>query len=372
MPCRLLVILGAGASYDCTSGDVPDRHDDYRPPLVTQLFEGRPTFTRILHQYALAEQAAADIRPVLSNGSVAIEAFLKDRLRDSEYEHDRRKYWAIPLYLQHLLFDISMWDYDSGRGYTAQPDSYDRLINAALRVDEVTFMTLNYDDLFDRRLFIHGTLESMQSYLGPGQKWALIKLHGSINWGRIVLNTPPQVAPTDPVLAQTFANLGANIEVDSDISLRLQPDIRQVRSDEEPFRLYYPALSVPLGTEDELVCPDQHVNYIKDITGHYEPLDVLVIGYSGLDQEALNLMSWGGRPIRSLSIVSESEPTAQATADRITAKLNVVPAKGQNAVTLFETGFTNFAHGSDLDDYIERIRAVAAGEDERRTALGYQ
>jgi len=350
---------------------VPDRHDDYRPPLVTQLFEARPTFTRILHQYPLAEQAAADIRPALSRGSVAIEAFLKDRLRDSGYEHDRRQYWAIPLYLQHLLFEISMWDYDSGRGFTAQPDSYDRLVNAALRVDEVTFVTLNYDDLFDRRLFIHGALESMESYLAHGQKWALIKLHGSINWGRIVLNAPPQIAPTDPVLAQTFANLGENIEVDDNISLRLQPDIRQVRFDEEPFRLYYPALAAPLGTEDELVCSDQHVKYLTEITGHYDPLDVLVIGYSGLDQEALNLMSWGGRSIRSLLVVSESDESAQATADRITAGLNVVPAEGQNAVTLIGTGFTNFAHGRDLDDYVERLKAVAASEDKRRSALGY-
>jgi hypothetical protein len=365
-------MLGAGASYDCTSGSVPDRHDDYRPPLVTQLFEARPTFTRILHQYPLAEQAAAEIRPARSRGSIAIEAFLRERLRDSDYEHDRRQYWAIPLYLQHLLFEVSMWDYNSGRGYTAQPDSYDRLINTALRVDEVTFVTLNYDDLFDRRLFIHGPLESMESYLGPSQKWSLIKLHGSINWGRVVLNVPPQMAPTDPFLAQTFANLGDEIEIDENVSLRLQPNIRQVRFDEEPFRLYYPALSVPLGTEDELVCPDEHVSYLRDITGHYEPLDVLVIGYSGLDEEALNLLSWGGRPIRSLCVVAESETSAQTTAKRITAKVNVVPAEGQNAVTLAGTGFANFAHGGDLDDYIERLRAVAATEDERRRALGYR
>jgi hypothetical protein len=264
-----------------------------------------------------------------------------------------------------------MWDYDTGRGFTAQPDSYDRLINAALRLDEVTFVTLNYDDLFDRRLFIHSALDSMESYLGADRNWALIKLHGSINWGRIVLNAPSQIAPTDPFLAQTFANLGDTIEVDDNVSLRLQPDIRQVRFDEEPFRLYYPALSVPLGTEDELVCPDQHVNYLKDITGHYEPLDVLVIGYSGLDQEALNLLSWGGRPIRSLWVISESESSAQATADRIAAKVNVVPAEGENPVTLVGTGFTSFAHASDLDDYIERLRTVAASEDERRGALGY-
>src|SRR5437660_170475 len=153
MPCRLLVILGAGASYDCAGPTIVDRHDDYRPPLVTQLFEPRRSFTQILHHYPLVESAAADIRRALAGGSVAVEAFLRERLRESEHEHDRLKYYAIPLYLQHLLFEVGSWSYLSRRGYTAHPDSYDRLINAALRVDEVTFVTLNYDDLFDRRLF---------------------------------------------------------------------------------------------------------------------------------------------------------------------------------------------------------------------------
>ena len=63
MPCRLLVILGAGASYDCASGNGGALHEELRPPLVTQLFENRYSFTRILHNYPLAEQAAADIRP---------------------------------------------------------------------------------------------------------------------------------------------------------------------------------------------------------------------------------------------------------------------------------------------------------------------
>jgi hypothetical protein len=56
-----------------------------------------------------------------------------------------------------------MWDYDKRRGYAEQPDSYDRLINAAMRVDEVTFVTLNYDDLFDRRLFVSPSTSSPDS-----------------------------------------------------------------------------------------------------------------------------------------------------------------------------------------------------------------
>ena len=93
----------------------------------------------------------------------------------------RRQYWAIPLYLQDLFFEIGQWTLTGG--YAQQPDSYDRLISATLTLDEVTFVTLNYDTILDRRLFhyLPGELESMDSYLS-GSNWALIKLHGSVNW----------------------------------------------------------------------------------------------------------------------------------------------------------------------------------------------
>jgi hypothetical protein len=372
-----MVILGAGASFDCASGNGGVIHEEWRPPLVTQLFENRPSFTRVLHDYPLAEQAAAEIRPSISDGSIAIEAFLRDRLRDSPYEHERRQYWAVPLYLQHLLFEISMWDYGSRRGYAEQPDSYDRLINVALRADEVTFVTLNYDDLFDRRLFMHSRLDSMESYLGVNEKWSLIKLHGSINWGRLVKSERvTQVRSDDIVLAQAFADLRESFELDDEIHLRRHTALDGVRGDEvlgdegRFMHLYYPALAAPLGAEDELVCPPDHVAHLKQITGHWEPLDVLVIGYSGLDQEVLTQLSWGGRSIRSLCVVSDRDETADATARRIVDRVRVMPAPGQEPITIIGGGFTNFAQSSALPEYIERIQRVAASEDSRRPSLG--
>jgi hypothetical protein len=196
----------------------------------------------------------ADIRPALSSGSVAIEAFLRDRLRDSEHEYRRRQYWAIPLYLQHLLFEVSHWDYELGTGYTAHPDVYDRLVNAVLRVPEVTFVTLNYDTLLDGRLFISGGPFTMESYLGPAQNWALIKPHGSINWGRRILNAPPGAVGNDPFLARAFAALGDRIDLAGEITLRPALSVSGMRgyaagnipmSDGAPDA-YYPALSAPL------------------------------------------------------------------------------------------------------------------------------
>lgn len=245
MPCRLLVVLGAGASFDCASKEVP-RDSDYRPPLVTELFNPRREFARILHRYPLAEQAAAGIRTALSSGSVAIEAFLRDELRDSEHAHERRLYWAVPLYLQDPLFEIGNWD-PPGR-YTSQPDSYDRLVKAAMRADQATFVTLNYDVLLDQRLFMHlrGGLKSMDSYLASNKHWSLIKLHGSVNWGREVRGVS-RPSGSDQFLAKTFGDLGDEIDLSDVIELRQHRTIQEMRFNrgEIPQRLLSSPVSSP-------------------------------------------------------------------------------------------------------------------------------
>ena len=373
MPCRLLVILGAGASFDCATATGGQLHQELRPPLVKQLFEARQAFTRILHEYPLAQKAAADIRPAIASGPIAIEAFLKDELRDSAFEHRRRQYWAIPLYLQHLLFEVSRWDYGSRRGYAEQPDCYDRLVNAALKVDEVTFVSLNYDDIFDQRLFLYDPLESMDSYLASAKNWSLIKLHGSINWGRRIRTFAGRVPNDDLVLSETFARLGPDMELDDEIVLRDEPGVRETRLTEGPAHddVFLPAVSAPLGAEDDLVCPQTHIDHLKNVTGHWDPLDVLVIGYSGLDRSVLELLAWGQRPIRSLSVVSDNDGNAEATIARIREVVEILPLLGDQRAVYWSGGFTEFTDANTLENYIAGIRRVAGEQDvenERRRA----
>ena len=83
MAGKLIVILGAGASYDCSSGLVETR-PEWRPPLVTDLFDSRAhTFAPILNEYPLAEAAAAEMRWALRDDAVALEEFRRTKLRDS-------------------------------------------------------------------------------------------------------------------------------------------------------------------------------------------------------------------------------------------------------------------------------------------------
>lgn len=188
MSRRLVVITGAGASFDCAS-ELVRTNSERRPPLVKDLFG--PDFADILERYPLAQAAAASIRRATgakNEDAVPLERFLKEQMRDSANRFTRLRYRQIPLYLQHLLYVAGLTD---GSGYTREPDNYNALINGALEFDNVLFLTLNYDTLLDDRLFIYWPLESLRSYVASDPMWALVKLHGSVNWSRQVAIDPP-------------------------------------------------------------------------------------------------------------------------------------------------------------------------------------
>ena len=326
----------------------------WRPPLVTGLFSTDEPFSSILAQYPYAQAAAADIRFHTANG-VALEAFLRERLRDARTPDRRRQYVSVPLYLQHLFHAIS----DSTR-FTDNPDNYHRLVNATLELPEVIFVTLNYDTLLDRTLAIRSPLDSMDAYVEEGRGWSLVKLHGSVNWARLVvsLGLPSIVTDDRPTFARTFQALGADFELADEIVFRRSDqqgvdavaEIERLRFDNGPPRLYYPALSVPVGADDELQCPGSHVAFLRERLSALGALNLLVIGYSGLDREVINLLAESGSELRSLSVVSKTEDGAASTAQVF---MDALP--GTRDPSLFAGGFNDFASGPHLQACLDAM-----------------
>lgn len=353
MARTLYVIVGAGASYDSTSNEnvgggarlavdpyyVADRKT-LRPPLVTELFE--PRFKPTLDRYPIAQMAASDIRSK-PNEAVAIEEFLRTRYRDSEDELDQRKFHAIHFYLQELLWAVS-------KGYTTHPDNYDRLITACMRLPSVVFVTLNYDTLLDDRLRIvsgpHG-FTSMDSYIEPDRPWSLVKLHGSVDWGRHIEPTHdwtkrgPQLIFEPP----------AEIAIGRDFELRARGTVEEIRFESVGSRYYYPALSVPLGSPDEFSCPPKHVAHLRDsLAMQRSGIDVLMVGYSALDDEVLSLFAKAGNPLGTVGAVNQDGAAAQLTIDRVRDRVGR-PMKPW----ISGDKFSAFVTGSGLEKFIAQL-----------------
>jgi len=349
----LVVLVGAGASYDCASNLV-NTDPLRRPPLVKDLFG--PHFADILQRYRLAQAAAADIRRRVaadSDTAIPLEQYLRDEMANSTNEPTRRRYQQIPLYLQDVLTTVGN---TSGSGFTTDPDNYNTLVNASLQLDDVLFLTLNYDTLLDDRLFLYGELESMNSYVTQ-RTWALVKLHGSVNWGRRVLDLQ---APRRLFINQEFDLLRVN-EMFEDLDLQLDDQIELRHADgslvsmrADALGAYYPALSVPLGAEDQLVCPSEHLSEARTRLKRPDGINLLVIGYSGLDREVLQLLGESGSSVRSMLVANGSYLAGAEAATRISQATGGGSAFQTDWV--LDGGFSELITSGRLAQYLGSLR----------------
>jgi hypothetical protein len=252
----------------------------------------------VLRKYGLAHQAGRYITQELAqDGSLGLEHALHG-LKTSTVPHLNHMAVAVPPYLQHLLHNVS----DSR--YT-EVLHYDRQIVRLLGLPYVFFVSLNYDVLLDRRLNDHRSLSDLHAYIDNGRNWALIKPHGSVNWyHKASEQYEPATPPRDLRWHRTTFDCGPPTATLQE--LRSAPDWAETTWPTDR----YPALALPEGPDDVLVLPDAHKEFLLHSLHSAREIDMLVIGYSGLDRAILDLIADTHCKIRRMTVVSNNQPTA--------------------------------------------------------------
>ncbi len=332
---KLTVILGAGASHDLFSTPVTRVDNLYEPPLAAELFTYREPFARILDNYPRARALAATITARVRQGE-SPETVLR-MVRDSGEEHLVRQFRHVPLYLQELFLTIS-------RQYTTEPVNYTHLMNSVLGsdFDKVAFVTLNYD------LFLEKSLEGIDGsqpkridqYAMVGRKWMLIKLHGSADWGRLVLNTPRGRESTNAFALELVDQLPL---IENDLGDIEITGGSRWRND----KLMYPAITVPVEGKYEYACPPGHLQALKEFLAACG--DFLIIGVSGQDEDLLDLLNENVKRCTHVMIVGHTG------VEEVEARLVPrVEAFARLSRERYEGGFSNFMMGH-LDQFLQRL-----------------
>jgi hypothetical protein len=114
-------------------------------------------------------------------------------------------------------------------------------------------------------------------------------------------------------------------------------DLRQVR-DGNHLSYGYPALSAPLGPEDELVCPPGHLDFLSERLGSEKTVHLLVVGYSAYDKSALDVIRESGAPIGSIFVVNRDRAAAVDVAGRLSRAFGMVDINDRR-IGWAETGF---------------------------------
>lgn len=337
----LLVVFGAGASYDSVPHRPPDgpQGRPHRPPLANQLFEDRPLFVDAMSRFPQCQPVIPDLRNV--SATLGVEKVLSRlELEAAEYPERHKQLAAIKYYLHYVLWECERHWREQHNGITCYKTLLDQIEKWRYPAGErVCLVTFNYDTMLEEALreFFHLKLQHLDHYLFEHAGYTLIKLHGSTNWGREV-TTPfaPGTVPTTHLIIESAAQL------------QISGRYRIVNSFPmlvEDGYVLFPALAIPVEMKDSFECPDYHVKSLRGVLP--EVTKILTIGWRATEADFLQMLRSPLPKLRNLMIVSGGHKWAQETYWNLGGGGRALPAP-----TLAAGGFTELIRSREVEAFL--------------------
>ena len=345
----LLVIFGAGASYDSIHPSTFPNHDlftrlpgapYYRPPLSTELFDDRSNFNDALTRFPQCLGRVAGLRiHAGQRGGFNVEQEL-ELIKDSaeRYPPARIELAALQFYIRDITTACGeRWQRET-RGLTNYAHLLSRIDRwRHVHKEKVVMVSFNYDTLLE--MAAHSSplqleLSDIDAYIARDD-YKVIKPHGSANWGQ-VLNEP--APPSD---AETFM-------IENVASLHGTNHFRVTADSKYGGKLVFPAIAIPVEGKGDFACPPAHMAALKSSMG--EVTRILAIGWRASDHRFLASLGEGSLAGKRVHIVAASEKEALQT------KANLVNAGAERSdlVTCSNAaGFSVFLSNNELEGFLQ-------------------
>lgn len=340
----LMVILGAGASYDsAASFPIPRTTNgllDYpRPPLASQLFSHIDRFAKVAHGYPAMLAIVDRLRIDTGNVEETLQRFRDESAQDSDRMN---QLMAVKFYLRDILTQCS----DAWNAHVNGATNYCTLIDYVRCSRKRTcFVTFNYDLLLERALktTVAGfECDRIADYVRHSRPFQVFKLHGSVDWLRIVPRSPhPQRVPVPHEI------IAAAHEFPSGGELITLAEARTA----EPRSWAVPGLAIPVRekkAENDFECPSLHLAELKKIIPEID--EILIIGWKAQEEHFFALLKKGLKKIERLSVVDANEPCAASVAN--TFKRKVEGQLENTSVRLAKLGFSAFVRSKEIQDVL--------------------
>jgi hypothetical protein len=284
----LMVIIGAGASYDSSPDKLPDTSAVlYRPPLANNLFaeEGVMGQTR---------SAFPQINPLIPELNPRVGRSIEEALQrlDAEAAGNPRRppqLAAVRYYLQELFRSLQpKW-----LGEIGQVTNYHGLLERIqhYRADEsVLLVTFNYDTLIEQALteMFGGQFEVMADYISRPD-FKLFKLHGSANWGRCL-----HMAPRGSSIRENSNPWALPTQMIEQAATLSITDTFMVTGGRMPFPKgppLFPAIAIPVRDKQRFECPADQIGELQRLIPQVNRL--LTIGWRGSELHFMKFLQTG-------------------------------------------------------------------------------
>lgn len=338
----LMVIFGAGASYDSVStyppgthiqphgGDVPNRFN--RPPLADELFENRPLFAEIIQLFPACEPIIPRLR---AHQGETVETALQELQQEADsYSRRLSQLAAVRYYLSLAIAGtIERWG-NVTRGVTNYKTLLDKIERTHRGDEPVCLVTFNYDTMLEDALWDFDLkIGALEQYVDGHRFYRVFKPHGSTNWVRLV-NQPT----FDPV-PQNFEFTRTEL-ITRAPELQLSTQFRRASLQNTTHvegKPIFPAIAIPVDRKSIFECPQEHLDELAALLPKVTKL--LLIGWRATEAHFLALLKTL-KPGVQLYCVAESEKVA-AGINKVLQ--NALPGVFTTAVA--DPGTGNFTYG---------------------------
>ncbi len=287
-----MIILGAGASFDCGI-----KNEQVRPPLANALFQDT-WIGPLAPYYQGAFQLCSDLAHTQD-----IEAYFQhkwERIVEHYDPNSLSKIINVQFYLHDLFMDIS-------RKYMNPMESnYKCLVNLvddySIRTGEhVLFVNFNYDLLLEDAIqqCVKNRFNDINDYVDYAtRKMLLFKPHGSCNFIRKLHPSIAEILPQHYEMrsVSTLAEFlyKGNRDLDYILS-KLNGDIELLGRDEllrntdtPELVMYLPQLLIPYKSKDSFVMTEKHEQWMEYFLSQID--EIIAIGWKGTEAKFQDLL----------------------------------------------------------------------------------
>ena len=333
----LMVVFGAGASYDSDPSRRPSDHPPLpnRPPLATELFQNRAPFAGAIQLYPRCQAVIPRLRHPRNETVESVLQHMQDEA--AEYPVRHRQLAAVRYYLQTILSQCAAHWLAEATGVTNYKTLLDQIERWRKRSECVGLVTFNYDTLLEAALPDVGLDFSGLADYVKHPHYKVIKLHGSVNWSREVETAPSIPRPTPGELIESAADL------------KISERYVMTPSAQAQAKVLFPAIAIPVESKSTFECPPEHLEVLGDLLPKVTKL--LVIGWRATEDHFLELLKEKLPRRLRVMVVAGSQTSAEEPIKRLRAKLD--PAGFDAAYHRPFGGFTEFILSSEVDGFLQ-------------------
>lgn len=157
--------------------------------------------------------------------------------------------------------------------------------------EKALIVSFNYDTILEQSLSkaLHYTYHNLDDYINiDNHKFALLKPHGSCNWGR---------SYTDEFLNSLQIHKNGSVVSISQALYKRQISLGKINSclsnksklvDASDLKYYFPQLLIPFKSKDSFIMPESHTMFLEKFLDQIDK--IIILGWKGAEEKFKSLL----------------------------------------------------------------------------------